>query len=202
LAVLAGGLGRIYPPEHRGLAEEVVKAGALICENGMEQDPVAGLFPARNRIISGLSRAVVIVEAGQRSGTLITATHAAEQGRVVLAVPGSVDGDNSGGCHALIRQGAVLCRNVDDILEEVDGVSAQATAARQAEKGAAPPAGPPAGLTEMERKVWEFLAGGVRSVDELTQHLGLGVPVLSGVLLALEMKKGVRRLPGNRYERC
>jgi DNA processing protein len=87
----------------------------------MEQEPLAGLFPARNRIISGLCRAVVIVEAAEKSGALVTAEHAAEQGRVVLAVPGPIDAENSGGCHALIRQGAALCRGADDILEEVDG---------------------------------------------------------------------------------
>jgi DNA processing protein len=208
LAVLAGGLGRIYPPEHTPLADEVARSGALVSEASMGQEPLAGLFPVRNRIISGLSRAVVVVEAPARSGALITAEHAAEQGRSVLAVPGLVDGEGSAGCHELIRQGAVLCRGVEDVLEEVDGVSAREVAARaearrQGEgQPAAAPAGPPLGLDEGQRRVWEFLSGGTRSVDELAQHLGVGVPQLSGVLMSLEMKRVVRRLPGNRYERC
>jgi DNA processing protein len=208
LAVLAGGLGRIYPPEHASLADEVAGCGALVSEASMGQEPLAGLFPVRNRIISGLSRAVVVVEAPARSGALITAEHAAEQGRTVLAVPGLVDAEGNAGCHDLIRQGAVLCRGVEDVLEEVDGVSAREMAARTEAKraGAAPanaaPAGPPPGLDEGQRRVWEFLGGGARSVDELAQALGLGVPQLSGVLMNLEMKRAVRRLPGNRYERC
>jgi DNA processing protein len=210
LAVLAGGLSRIYPPEHAGLAGEVAQAGALLTESAMGQEPLAGLFPARNRIISGLCRAVVIVEAAEKSGALITAGHAAEQGRAVLAVPGPVDAENSGGCHALIRQGAALCRGPDDILEEVDGVSARAAQekAERVEARAAPaaappaPAAPPPGLDETQRRLWDLLGGGPRSIDELAQRLGLAVPALSGVLMMLEMKKVVRRLPGSRYERC
>jgi DNA processing protein len=209
IAVLAGGLARLYPPEHRGLAERVVGAGALVCESPMLQEPVAGLFPARNRIISGLSRVVVIVQAAIKSGALITADHAAEQGRTVMAVPGSVDDEEHGGCHKLIRDGAVLCRGVDDILEELDGVSVVAQRARAAQQEVEPSAprpatraGPPPGLDEVQRRAWEFLAAGARSVDELAQGLGLGVPALSGVLLALEMRRVVRRLPGSRYERC
>jgi DNA processing protein len=206
LAVLAGGLSRLYPPEHRGLAERVAGSGALVTESPMPQEPVAGLFPARNRIISGLSRLVVIVQAPEKSGALITAEHAAEQGRTVLAVPGAVDDERHGGCHKLIRDGAVLCRGVDDILEELDGVSvmAQREKARQREAASvvAAAAGPPPGLDEVQRRVWEFLGGTARSVDEMAQQLGLGVPQLSGVLMMLEMNRVVRRLPGNRYERC
>jgi DNA processing protein len=203
LAVLAGGLSRIYPPEHKGLADAVAASGALLTESAMAQEPLAGLFPARNRVISGLCRAVVIVEAPEKSGALITAGHAAEQGRTVLAVPGPVDGEGSAGCHRLIRDGAVLCRGVEDVLEELDGVSARAAAEKAAGKAAAAaPAGPPPGLDEAQRRVWDFLAGGPRSVDEMAQHLGLAVPVLSGLLMALEMKKVLRRLPGSRYERA
>src|SRR5207244_13153756 len=126
IAVLAGGLLRLYPPEHKGLAERVVASGALVTESAMLQEPVAGLFPARNRIISGLSRVVVIVQAPEKSGALITAEHAAEQGRTVMAVPGAVDDEAHGGCHRLIRDGAVLCRRVEDVLEELDGVSVMA----------------------------------------------------------------------------
>jgi DNA processing protein len=204
LAVLAGGLSRIYPPEHKGLAEEVSRAGALLSEAPMRQEPMAGLFPARNRIISGLSRAVVLIEAAEKSGALITAEHAAEQGRTVLAVPGPIDSEASGGTNALIRQGAILCRGVDDILEELHGVSALATAAKKAGAAATvpSPATPPPQLDEAQRRVWDALAEGPRHVDQLVQQLGINVAPLAGMLLVLEMKKVVRRLPGNRYERC
>ncbi len=204
LAVLAGGLSRIYPPEHQGLADEVEKAGALLTESRMGQEPLATLFPGRNRIISGLCQAIVLVEAAEKSGALITATHAAEQGRSVLAVPGPVDSPSSGGTNALIRQGAILCRGIDDILEELQGVSAIATAAKApaAATQAAPPPGPPPWLDETQRRVWEFLAEGPRHLDEMVQQLGLSVSQLSGMLLTMEMRKTMRRLPGNRYERC
>src|SRR5207237_9179565 len=122
LAVLAGGLSRVYPPEHADLAREVEASGALLSEAAMRQDPMAGMFPARNRLISGLSRGVVIVEAAERSGALITAEHAAEQGKPVFAVPGPLDSPASAGVHQLVRKGAILIRGVEDILEELDGV--------------------------------------------------------------------------------
>ncbi len=206
LAVLAGGLYRIYPPEHRGLAEEVEKAGALLTESPMRVEPLAHLFPARNRLISGLCRAVVLVEAAEKSGALITAEHAAEQGRIVLAVPGPADAEASGGTNALIRQGAILCRGAGDVLEELQGVATWPAGAREvaATRPAAPPepAGPPPGLDEAQQRIWDFLAGGPRHADEMVQQLGLGVGPLAGMLLTMEMKKAVRRLPGNRYERC
>ncbi len=202
LAVMAGGLSRIYPPEHKGLADQVAASGALLSEAAMRMDPMAGMFPARNRIISGMSQAVVLVEAAEKSGALITASHAADQGRPVLAVPGPVDGDASSGTNALIRQGAILCRGVEDILEELEGVSPRTE--RQAAAAAPPatPATPPPGLDADQRRVWEFLAEQPRHLDEMVQRLGLSVPQLSGMLLTMEMKKVVRRLPGNRYERC
>ncbi len=203
LAVLANGLARVYPPEHADLARQVTAAGALVTESSMDQAPLAPLFPARNRIISGLCRAVVIVEAADRSGALLTASHAAEQGRTVLAVPGPVDSASSGGTNELLRKGAVPCRGVEDVLEELHGVSAVA----QMQKAAAPPApaappGPPPGLDETQRRLWEALAEGPRHLDELVQRLGLAVPQATTALLMLEMKKAARRLPGNRYERC
>jgi DNA processing protein len=198
LAVLAGGLSRIYPPEHKDLARDAAASGALLTESSMAQEPLPGLFPARNRIISGLSRVVIIVEAPAKSGALITAAHAAEQGRTVMAVPGPVDAEGGGGVNALLRDGAVLCRGVEDVLEELDGVSAVS----QAAKAPPTPVGPPPGLDDVQRRVWDFLEGGPRAVDEMAQHLVLGVPQLSGVLMMLEMRKVVRRLPGNRYERC
>jgi DNA processing protein len=202
LAVLAGGLSRIYPPEHTDLAREVEASGAVLTETNMEQEPLAGLFPVRNRIISGLSRIVVLVEAAQKSGALITASHAADQGRTVMAVPGPVEAASSGGCHELIRKGAVLCRGVEDILEELHGVSAMAVAEKQAASAEPPPlAGPPPGLDDSQRRIWELLTETCH-LDQLVQRSGLSVPQISGALLMMEMRKTVRRLPGNRYERC
>lgn len=202
LAVLAGGLSRIYPPEHTELARAVEAAGAVLSEAKMDQGPLAGLFPVRNRIISGLSKVVVLVEAAAKSGALITARHAAEQGRTVMAVPGPVEAASSDGTHELIRQGAVLCRGVEDILEELHGVSAMAVAQKQAASAPAPPtpSGPPPGLDDNQRRIWEALTEACH-LDQLVQHLGLAVPQVSGALMMMEMKKVVRRLPGNRYER-
>jgi DNA processing protein len=194
LAVLAGGLSKIYPPEHADLAREVQASGALITESEMAMEPMAGMFPARNRIISGLSRAVVIVEAAERSGALITASHAAEQGRAVLAVPGPIDSLASGGANALIRKGAILVRGVEDILEELDGIRSTASPSRSSP--------PPPSLDEAQRRIWDFLAEQPRHLDEMAQQLGFTIPALSGMLLTLEMKRIVRRLPGNRYERA
>ncbi len=204
LAVLAGGLSRIYPPEHADLAREVEASGAILSEAKMEQEPLAGLFPVRNRIISGLSKVIVLIEAAQKSGALITASHAAEQGRTVMAMPGSVEASSSGGTNELIRKGAVLCRGVDDILEELHGVSAMAMAEKNAASvPTAPPVplGPPPGLDDNQRRIWETMTEACH-LDQLVQRLGLAVPQVSGALMRMEMKKVVRRLPGNRYERC
>jgi DNA processing protein len=198
LAVLAGGLSGIYPPEHKDLADQVAATGALLSESAMEMEPMAGMFPARNRIISGLARGVVIIEAAEKSGALITAQHAAEQGRTVFAVPGPVDNITSAGTNALLRQGAILVRGVDDILEELDGISA----VRSGPAVAPTPAALPPGLDDVQRRIWEFLAGQARHLDEMAQQLGLTVPQLSTALMTLEMKRVLRRLPGNRYERC
>jgi DNA processing protein len=203
LAVLAGGLSRIYPPEHADLAREIESSGALLTESRMDQEPLAGLFPVRNRIISGLSKVVVLIEAAEKSGALITASHAADQGRTVMAVPGSVESASSGGTNELIRKGAVLCRGVEDILEELHGVSAMAVAEKKAASShavAPAPQRPPPGLDDNQQLIWETLTEPCH-LDQLVQRLGLEVPQVSGTLMMMEMKKVVRRLPGNRYER-
>jgi DNA processing protein len=193
VGVLAGGLSHIYPPEHVELAGQVEAAGALLSEANMSQEPLPGMFPARNRIISGLCRGVVVVEAAERSGALLTATHAAEQGRPVMAVPGAVDQVTSGGTNELIRKGATLVRGADDVLEELEGLPGnQAPAA----------AAPPPALDDTQRRIWDFLGDAPRHLDEIVQALGIEAGPLSGMLLMLEMKRAVRRLPGNRYERC
>jgi DNA processing protein len=192
VAVLAGGLSRIYPPEHADLAVEVQAAGALMSEAPMGMEPMAGMFPARNRLISGLARGVVVVEAAERSGALITARHAAEQGRLVFAVPGPADSAASGGTNELIRQGATLVARVEHLLEELEGISPATAPAAAVE--------PPAGLDELQQQIWTHLQE-PRHVDEMTRHLGLGIGPLTQTLMLMEMKKVIRRLPGNLYER-
>jgi DNA processing protein len=201
LAILAGGLSKIYPPEHAGLAEEVAAAGALLTESGMRMEPLSGMFPARNRIISGLSRGVVVVEAAERSGALITARHAAEQGREVFAVPGPVDSVASAGTLRLLRQGAKLVRHAEDIMEDLNGVAPLFAAHTHADQAPGDATTPLPDLTELQRLIWDSLAGQPRHIDELARELAASVQDLSGNLMMLEMKKVVRRLPGNRYER-
>ncbi|HZU35246.1 MAG TPA: DNA-processing protein DprA, partial [Gemmataceae bacterium] len=135
-----------------------------------------------------------VVEAAQRSGALLTATHAGNQGRPVFAVPGPVDGIASGGTNELIRKGAILVRSAEDVLEEVEGVAGVMKAER--------PTTPPVTLDTNEHRIWDFLAERPRHMDEMVQQLGLSVAQLSGMLMMLEMKKVVRRLPGNQYERA
>jgi DNA processing protein len=202
IAVLAGGLSRIYPPEHVELAAAVEQAGALISEAPMAAEPLPQLFPSRNRIISGLARAVVVVEASDRSGSLITARHAAEQGRDVFAIPGPVDSPASAGCLKLIRDGATLARHADDIFEALDRAETTTEPLDDtAEHATVVDVQPPPDLEETPRRIWEFLAGGAQPGDRLAQELGLAVPELSRSLMQLEMKRLVRRLPGSRYER-
>jgi len=213
VAALAGGLSRIYPPEHAPLADEITASrGCLITETPMVMEPQAGMFPARNRIISGLSRAVIVVEANARSGALITARHAADQGREVYAVPGPVDSPASAGCHDLIRAGARLVRSADDVVEDLRGLSSPSKetsdrsqrpekepSAPSVSRPPEPPPAPPQ-LDHPHQRVYDALAAR-RHADELARELNLPVTDLARLLMQLEMKKVVRRLPGNFYER-
>jgi DNA processing protein len=216
IAVLAGGLSSIYPPEHTELADQVAKQGALITETPMTVAPQPGMFPARNRIISGLSRAIIVVEANAKSGALITATHAGEQGREVFAVPGAADSPASAGCLELIRKGARLIRNADDVIEDLKGISTAdyrelANPDRKVGGAAShevtpprpvadvpPPPLPP--LDPTQQRVFDALVT-KRHADELVRELSLSAGELSRTLMQLELKKVVRRLPGNFYER-
>lgn len=202
VAVLAGGLSRVYPPEHADLAEQVVRQGCLVTETPMTVDPQPGMFPARNRIISGLARAVVVVEAPARSGALITVEHAAEQGREVFAVPGPVDGDASAGCLELIRNNGVkLVRSAEDVIEDLRGIAPPDPPPPKAGGGRQPPVtASPQNLDPLQQQVWDALDR-PRHGDELARQLGRPVSELTPVLIGLELKKLIRRLPGNQYER-
>jgi DNA processing protein len=205
LAVLAGGLSSIYPPEHVGLADEVAARGALLTETPLMMGPQRGMFHARNRLISGLARAVVIIEANDRSGALITARHGAEQGREVFAFPANVDSPLSAGSLRLLRDGVRLIRHADDLLEDLSGVRAQAATRTPTAKlfptpAVSTPLVPAPALDPAHQRVWDALAE-PRHADEITRALGVSSGELSGLLLTMEMKKLIRRGPGNVYER-
>jgi DNA processing protein len=199
LAVLANGLGGVYPPEHENLAREISDAGALFSEMPMRQGPLAGLFPQRNRIISGLCLGVVVIEATPRSGSLSTAHHAMEQNREVFAVPGPVDSLASQGCHRLIRDGARLVETVDDILEEL-GPLVREVRAQPAEAAVRHPA--ELTLTDLERSLLGKLDDRPRAVDELIGQTGMTAAQVMAALSVLEMRRLVRRMPGNQFIRA
>jgi DNA processing protein len=199
LAVLGSGVLNVYPPEHRSLAEEVIAQGAVLGENPPRSPPLAGAFPNRNRIITGLSLGLIVVEASDRSGALISARHAMEQGREVFAVPGRVDSRMSRGCHRLIRDGAKLVETVDDVLEELGPLATPTPVAGQA----SPPIRHPAELqlNEPEKAVLAAIDDEPITIDEVVVACGLPVQNVLATLSVLEMRRLIRRLGGNRVMR-
>jgi DNA processing protein len=194
LAVLGSGLDQIYPAEHQGLAGEVVGRGALLTEFPLGTPPVRLNFPRRNRIISGLSLGVVVVEAGVDSGALITAHHALEQGREVFAVPGRVHARYSEGCNRLIKAGAKLVETWEDVLSELAG-QLRPPRPRRAETP------PPPALTPAEQQVYDLLGEGPLHIDALIGRASLAGGRVASALLGLEMKGLVRQLTGKVFER-
>jgi len=189
IAVLGSGVDRIYPAEHAALAREIDERGAVMSELVPGTPPAPFFFPLRNRIISGLSRAVVVVEANEKSGSLITARSALEQGRDVLAVPGNVLTGRNRGAHALLRDGARIVESADDILEELGMQTRGAGGARAA---AAPPADP----------ILACLTPGEPSaLDAIAERSGLGAAKLLPRLLDLEMRGAIARVGGGRFVR-
>ncbi len=192
LAVLATGLASVYPPEHVQLARQVANNGGLITEMPLDQKPLPGLFPQRNRIISGLSAGVLIVEASKKSGALHTARHALEQGREVMVVPGPIDSAASEGCHDLIRDGATLVRNADDILTSI-GPLVQPVAVGPKEEVHSPRE---LLLNEIEKAVLNLVTLESQHIDQLLRKSALDPSRVLSTLTVLEMKRFVRRLPG------
>ncbi len=192
IGILGNGLGVIYPAANRALYERMIKEGCLLTELPPGERPNAGAFPRRNRLISGLSRATVIIEAAPDSGAIITADAALDQGRPVLAVPGPITSRTSLGCNRLIQQGAkpVLC--VDDILEEM-GLAPAA-------KAPAPPPIDLGGLSEMQRSLWDALSE-QRHVDSLVAAAGGNAGTVLTALTEMEMRGLVRQGPGMLFER-
>ena len=207
VAVLATGPDRIYPRSNAGLADELLEAGAVVTERAPGTLPLATNFPRRNRLISGLGLGVLVVEASLRSGSLITARFAAEEGREVFAVPGSVDSPLSRGCHALIRDGAKLVESVVDVIEEfaneelahlggLQGPQAPfESAASDVPGDAGGRSGGPA------QRVLEAVGHDPATLDQLVEHTGLTPDGLSSILLSLELDGRLDALPGGRYVR-
>ena len=197
LAVLGSGVMDIYPPEHEKLAQQVMEHGAIISESHPLSPPLTGSFPQRNRIISGMSLGVIVVEASDRSGALISARHAMEQGREVFAVPGRVDSRNSRGCHQLIRDGAKLIETVDDVLEEFGPLVAAAP--RDDGREIRHPA--ELQLNEPETAVLAAIGTDPTSIDEVIAAAKLAVPQVLSTISVLEMKRLIRRVSGNKVIR-
>jgi DNA processing protein len=194
VAVLGSGLERIYPRQNIPLARRISENGALISELPLMAEPDPHHFPARNRIISGMSLGTVVVEAARRSGSLITARLAAEQNREVFAVPGSVQSFKSSGTHLLIKQGAKLVEQTRDILEELAPMlQAPAPLPNAADTA---PKNPPPELGPEELRVAGALDAYPVHIDDLSRQLTLPASQISGLLLSLEIKGVARQLPG------
>jgi len=194
IAVLGSGVERAYPPEHDKLYQRISENGAVISELPLGTKPLAFNFPARNRMISGLSLGVVVVEATEKSGSLITASLAVEQGREVFAVPGEVGASRSRGAHRLIRQGAKLVESVDDILEEIAPQLLTVSGAAHAA-----PLVLPQNASAETRQIFGLLQEGALQVDQVIEKSGLAVARVLQILLELELQGYVRQLPGQKY---
>jgi len=197
VAVLGHGIDRIYPAANRRLAERIAKHGALVTEYPLGTPPRRFHFPERNRIISGLALGTLVIEAAQRSGSLITARLAGDQGREVFAIPGSIHNPMAHGCHQLIRQGARLVENADDIVSELAPL-----VAGLAETPAAPQSTEaPTELDQDYVRLLECMGFDPTSADELAQKSALTIEQVSSMLLILELNGEVESLPGGKFSR-
>ncbi|HEX3868904.1 MAG TPA: DNA-processing protein DprA [Pirellulales bacterium] len=197
VAVLGSGVLNIYPPEHADLANEVAGSGAVVSEAPLRAAPLSGSFPQRNRLISGMSLGVVVVEAALNSGAQITARHAMEQGREVFAVPGRVDSRVSHGCHRLIRDGAKLVETADDVLEEL-GPLVEKTGdigGREIHHPAE------LLLNPQEQQVLDAIGGEPMQLDEVVASCGLPVHQVLATVSVLEVRRLVKRVSGNKVFR-
>jgi DNA processing protein len=188
IAVLGAGVDVAYPPRNRELQRRIAERGALVSELPLGTPAVAANFPRRNRLISGLARGVLVVEAALASGSLITARLAAEQGRDVFAIPGSIHSPLAKGCHALIKDGAKLVESAEDVLGELGlGAAAARTVAQSS--------------PEVAHELLQHLGHDPCNVDTLCRRSGLTPDIVSAMLLELELQGRVASLPGGRYQR-
>ena len=192
VAVLGGGIDDIYPHEHRDLYQRIIAEGCVVSENIPGRTATARDFPRRNRVISGLSRAVVVVEAELRSGSLITARLAAEQGREVLAVPGSPLDPRARGTNDLIRQGAALCEGAEDVLRALEGIGGL----REPDRPYAPPPVADAEVDAARERVAALLSPTPVSRDEVVRAAGAPTPVVLAALTELALAGRAELLPG------
>jgi len=200
IAVMGTGLDRVYPARHRDLARQIAERGALVSEFPIGTAPRPENFPRRNRIISGLSLGTLVVEAAIRSGSLITARYAGDQGREVFAIPGSIHNPLARGCHQLIRQGAKLVETAQDIIDEL-GVLA-ASCYRQAED--ADDTAVTDDLFELDpeyKQLIDLMGFDTSSIDQLVRSCGLTPAEVSSMLLQLEMRGYIASCPGGTYNR-
>jgi DNA processing protein len=192
VAVLATGVDGVYPPWHAGLAREVAASGALVSEFACGTPPLPHHFPRRNRLISGLTLGTVVVEATPGSGSLITARSALEQGREVFAVPGPVGVALHDGTHQLIRSGATLVRNAEDVIDEIAPALRARLAAARASATAAT-------LSDVETRVMDVVRAGGAHVDDVIRHTALEPGAALETLLALELRGLLEQHPGMRF---
>ncbi|MGJ7534937.1 MULTISPECIES: DNA-processing protein DprA [Variovorax] len=194
VAVVGTGLDRVYPARHRDLAHRITLQGLIVSELPLGTPPLTQNFPKRNRLIAGLARGTLVVEAALQSGSLITARLTSEQGKEVFAIPGSIHSPQSRGCHALIRQGAKLVESVSDILEELPPLGAPVAAAAPAGNGH------PAAATE--DPLLEALGFDPVSLDALSARTGWSAAALQAKMLELELEGHISRLPGGLFQRA
>jgi DNA processing protein len=202
LAVLGCGLDIAYPPENKKLFEEIPENGAVISEFSLFTRPDRQNFPMRNRIISGLSLGVVVIEAPHKSGALITVTHAAEQGREVFSVPGKADSFLSRGTNQLLREGAKLVENADDIIEELEPIlksKINELKANQPEPEQKKQISKDPQLAEEEASLFSLISRKTLQFDELVEETSMDIQKISGILLSLQAKKLIRQLPGKQF---
>jgi DNA processing protein len=222
IAVVGTGLDRVYPRRHRDLAHQIAKQGLLLSEFPLGTAPLAPNFPQRNRIIAGLGLGTLVVEAALQSGSLITARLAAEYGREVFAIPGSIHSPQSKGCHALIKQGAKLVESTQDILEELklaapaqpastESALPNGTGRRYRKTDPPPKLAPPqtehlfapdTDRTDKDQQILQALGFGPATLDALQARTGWSTSDLSVQLLTLELSGEVERLPGQLFQRC
>ncbi|MDR6453013.1 DNA-processing protein DprA [Variovorax paradoxus] len=200
VAVVGTGLDRVYPARHRDLAHRITLQGLIVSELPLGTPPLTQNFPKRNRLIAGLARGTLVVEAALASGSLITARLTSEQGKEVFAIPGSIHSPQSRGCHALIRQGAKLVESVNDILEELPSLHAGSAAAAPAPAAANGDAGAVPGARE--EPLLDALGFDPVSLDALSARTGWSAAALQARLLELELDGHVARLPGGLFQRA
>ncbi|MGZ4984959.1 MAG: DNA-processing protein DprA [Chthoniobacterales bacterium] len=194
IAVIGSGLTNLYPPENAALAEKIRSGnGAIISEFSMEIEPDRQTFPMRNRIISGWSHGILVVEAGQNSGALITASQALEQGRAVYAVPGHINAPSAQGSNRLIQQGAKLVMDASDILDDLNILLPEAKPSPAAAVRPLPE------MSEEERRVYDAIESNETSIDDISTKSDLPSSTVSSTLLRLELKRLVKQLPGKYF---